>query len=100
MHDERSTFRRRDVGELLDENLVEGPRPRGADGLGNRPRGLVARPEEADEDPERDAAFGAGAAGGGAAASRLIDGAAQGQVASCAATAAYEPVKLKQWSQR
>ena len=37
---------------------------------------------------------------GGGAASRLICGAAQGQVASCAATAAYEPVKLKQWSQR
>ena len=44
--------------------------------------------------------FAGGAAGGGVTTSRLMDGAAQGQVASCAATAAYEPVKLKQWSQR
>ena len=90
-----ATLGRRDVGELLDENLVEGPRPRGADGLRQLPRGLVAAQRKQTRTQSGTRRFGAGAAGGGGAASRLIDGAAQGQVASCAATAAMQARKTK-----
>ena len=56
-HDERGTFRRRHIRQLLDEDLVEGPRPRRATGCGMGRAALVAGPEDADEDPERNTAL-------------------------------------------